>query len=603
MNVHTRVSSNDIESLEVRRMSRFRIDQSIEMLEGNMKRFEELEKTSLVIDKELAKYQDLLEIVDFKKIERILRFCSDREYYNFYTRDSVYKLLLQNSSVDAALEETNARARAEIFSDEEELVDNTDIRLGRCFKSSDRVDYARQLFIAAFASKVRLDQDLNLMIVRKRDKQIHAVDEYDQSSLSHFISAMVPSLPLSESIQVVKKVEKYQKENGRRGIVIQFNDCYLENGIVKRGMYDSIDLPRFFINRSVYSAVETGKTSVYSRAVDELILHLSNFDEAVRDRLVAVMSTVFLNSKRLKTRFNVSPRIYGRDGANGKTTFMTLVERAFGERNVKVVSIADLGNDRTMYTAANALIAIDGDSTGKMISEDAAANFKSLTSAEIVKIRGLFKNEEQVQTCCMMMALSNTLPSTSDKSAAYLRRLEISRCDYQLTNDPSELGPNSKCTLIELSDEFFDELYSEEAAQYLVEMLLIESQRLRIAGKLPEKPDRMQEILRKFQEENDSAAAFVNEVGLESIVNHSIAHVKSAYKQWCEENDMTELKRKFNETLEDRFGLVRKIVRPASLQEDDQMYIPSVAKNSTTVRAWQFADRSKQLEFEKSSQM
>ena len=583
-------------------MSRFRIDQSIEILEGNMKRFDELEKTNLVIDKELAKYQELLEIIDFRQIESILRFCSDRDYYNFYTRDSVFKLLLQSSTVEAALEETNARARAELFSDET-LVNNTDIRLGRCLKSSDRIDYARQIFIAALSSKVRLDQDLNLMIIRKSDGRIVTVDDYDQSSLSHFISALVPSLPLSESIQVIKKVEAYQKENGRRGIVIQLNDCYLEDGIVKPGMYDSIDLPRFFINRSVYEAVESGKPTVYSKAVDDLILHLSNFDEAVRDRLVAVMSTVFLNSKRLKTRFNVSPRIYGRDGANGKTTFMTLVERAFGERNVKVVSIADLGNDRTMYTAANALIAIDGDSTGKMISEDAAANFKSLTSAELVKIRGLFKNEEQVQTCCMMMALSNTLPSTSDKSAAYLRRLEISRCDYQLTNDPSELGPNSKCTLIELSDEFFDELYSDNAAQYLVEMLLIESQRIRKAGKLPEKPDRMQEILRKFQEENDSAAAFVNEVGLESIVNHSIAHVKSAYKQWCEENDMTELKRKFNETLEDRFGLTRKIIKPSSLQEDDQMYVQSIAKSSSTIRAWQFADRSRQLQFEKSSQM
>lgn len=583
-------------------MSRFRIDQSIEILERNMKRFDELEKTNLVIDKELAKYQELLEIIDFRQIESILRFCSDRDYYNFYTRDSVFKLLLQSSTVEAALEETNARARAELFSDET-LVNNTDIRLGRCLKSSDRIDYARQIFIAALSSKVRLDQDLNLMIIRKSDGRIVTVDDYDQSSLSHFISALVPSLPLSESIQVIKKVEAYQKENGRRGIVIQLNDCYLEDGIVKPGMYDSIDLPRFFINRSVYEAVESGKPTVYSKAVDDLILHLSNFDEAVRDRLVAVMSTVFLNSKRLKTRFNVSPRIYGRDGANGKTTFMTLVERAFGERNVKVVSIADLGNDRTMYTAANALIAIDGDSTGKMISEDAAANFKSLTSAELVKIRGLFKNEEQVQTCCMMMALSNTLPSTSDKSAAYLRRLEISRCDYQLTNDPSELGPNSKCTLIELSDEFFDELYSDEAAQYLVEMLLIESQRIRKAGKLPEKPDRMQEILRKFQEENDSAAAFVNEVGLESIVNHSIAHVKSAYKQWCEENDMTELKRKFNETLEDRFGLTRKIIKPSSLQEDDQMYVQSIAKSSSTIRAWQFADRSRQLQFEKSGQM
>lgn len=583
-------------------MSRFRIDQSVEILEGNMKRFDELEKTNLVIDKDLAKYQELLEIIDFRQIESILRFCSDRDYYNFYTRDSVFKLLLQSSTVEAALEETNARARAELFSDET-LVNNADIRLGRCLKSSDRIDYARQIFIAALSSKVRLDQDLNLMIIRKSDGRIVTVDDYDQSSLSHFISALVPSLPLSESIQVIKKVEAYQKENGRRGIVIQLNDCYLEDGIVKPGMYDSIDLPRFFINRSVYEAVESGKPTVYSKAVDDLILHLSNFDEAVRDRLVAVMSTVFLNSKRLKTRFNVSPRIYGRDGANGKTTFMTLVERAFGERNVKVVSIADLGNDRTMYTAANALIAIDGDSTGKMISEDAAANFKSLTSAELVKIRGLFKNEEQVQTCCMMMALSNTLPSTSDKSAAYLRRLEISRCDYQLTNDPSELGPNSKCTLIELSDEFFDELYSDNAAQYLVEMLLIESQRIRKAGKLPEKPDRMQEILRKFQEENDSAAAFVNEVGLESIVNHSIAHVKSAYKQWCEENDMTELKRKFNETLEDRFGLTRKIIKPSSLQEDDQMYVQSIAKSSSTIRAWQFADRSRQLQFEKSGQM
>ena len=569
-----------------------------------MKRFEDLaNKSTISFSKEYEKYKDLLEVVDFGRIERILRFCSDREYYNFYMKSDVYRLLLKTSTIENAVQETNFSARSDLFPDLQDVIEDQDIVLGKCLKSSDRVDYARQLFNAAFSSRVRLDKDLSMMLIRKNDRSIATVDDYDQSSLAYFISAMVPSLPVSESVQVVARVEEYQHEGGRRGLVIQFNDCYLENGIVKRGMYDSIDLPRFFINRSVYSAIETGKTSVYSRAVDELILHLSNFDEKVRDRLVAVMSTVFLNSKRLKTRFNVSPRIYGRDGANGKTTFMTLVERAFGERNVKVVSIADLGNDRTMYTAANALIAIDGDSTGKMISEDAAANFKSLTSAEIVKIRGLFKNEEQVQTCCMMMALSNTLPSTSDKSAAYLRRLEISRCDYQLTNDPSELGPNSRCTLIELSDEFFDELYSDDAAQYLVEMLLLESQRLRTVGKLPEKPDSMQEILHKFQEENDSAAAFVNYAGLESIVNHSIAHVKSAYKQWCEENDMTELKRKFNETLEDRFGLIRKIIRSSSLQEDDQMYLSSVAKSSTTVRAWQFADQSRQLEFEKSSQM
>lgn len=564
-----------------------------------MKRFEDLaDKSTISFNKEYEKYKDLLEVVDFGRIERILRFCSDREYYNYYMKSDIYRLLLKTSTIENAVRETNLSARSDLFSDLQDVIEDDDVMLGKCMKSSDRVDYAKQLFNAEFSSRVRLDKDLNMMLIRKKDKSLATIDDYNQSSLAYFISAMVPSLPVSESMQVVAKIEKYQNEDGKRGLVIQFNDCYLENGIVKRGMYDSIDLPRFFINRSVYSAVETGKTSVYSRAVDELILHLSNFDEAVRDRLVAVMSTVFLNSKRLKTRFNVSPRIYGRDGANGKTTFMTLVERAFGERNVKVVSIADLGNDRTMYTAANALIAIDGDSTGKTISDDAAANFKSLTSAELVKIRGLFKNEEQVQTCCMMLALSNTLPSTSDKSAAYLRRLEISRCDYQLTNDTSELGPNSKCTLIELSDEFFDELYSDDAAQYLVEMLLLESQKLRIAGKLPEKPDSMKEIIKKFAEDNDSAVAFVNDIGLEKITGYSISHVKSLYVQWCEENDMTELKRKFNETLEDRFGLVRKIVKIATgLHSDDPNYAQCYANKKATIRAWQISDPRKNEEF------
>lgn len=565
------------------------------ILEGNMKRFADLaDKSTISFDKELEKYKDLLEVVDFGRIERILRFCSDREYYNYYLKSDVYRLLLKTSTIEHALKETNYSARSELFADLPDVIEDQDIMLGRCLKSSDRVDYAKQLFNAAFSSRVRLDKDLSMMLIRKSDKSIATIDDYDQQSLAYFISAMVPTLPVSESMNLVEKIERYQNEGGRRGLVIQFNDCYLEDGIVKRGMYDSFELPRFFINRSVYSAAKTGKTSVQSKEVDELILHLSNFDTAVRDRLVAVMSTVFLNSKRLKTRFNVSPRIYGRDGANGKTTFMTLVERAFGERNVKVVSIADLGNDRTMYTAANALIAIDGDSTGKTISDDAAANFKSLTSAELVKIRGLFKNEEQVQTCCMMMALSNTLPSTSDKSAAYLRRLEISRCDYQLTNDPSELGPNSKCTLIELSDEFFDELYSDNAAQYLVEMLLIESQRLRLAGKLPDKPDSMKEIIKKFAEDNDSAVAFVNDIGLEKIAGYSIAHVKSLYVQWCEENDMTELKRKFNTTLEDRYGLVRKIVKIASsIHTDDPNYLQCHANKRATIRAWQISDPKK----------
>ena len=548
----------------------------------------------------IEKYSVLLDMIDFNKIDRMMRFMMNLDYKNFYLKSIEYRRLLDASNVDIAWEEINKFARSEVFADDESLMNDAMIELGRCSNATSRISVLESLLSSQFDGRVRFDSRLSMMLVKVDDSTITTIDNYDESSFVKFLSSVIPSIVSEEMSKVVKRVEEFQSSSNDSNVVIQFNDCYIENGQVFPGIFGDRALPRFFINRSVYEAVESGKPTVHSKAVDQLLLHLCNFDERVRDRVVAVMSTVFLNSKRLKTRFNVSPRIYGKDGANGKTTFLSLLENAFGSRNVKVVSISDLDNERTVYTAANALIAVDSDSTGKTISDDAAANFKSLTSGEVMKIRGLFKNEEQVQTSCMMLALSNVLPASSDKSSAYLRRLEISRCDYQLTNDESKLGPNSKCTQIDLTDEFFDEIYSDEAAQYLIELLLLTSRTLLKEGFLPPKPKSMNDIIERFAEENDSAAAFVLDVGLEKIVGYSVSHVKELYRTWCEENDMTELKRKFNETLEDRYSLQRKLVSILKeVREDDEVYMQALHGAKTQIRSWQFSDRRRHQDFMK----
>ena len=548
----------------------------------------------------IEKYSVLLDIIDFNKIDRMMRFMSNTDYKSFYTKTIEYKKMLEAGNVDNAWEELNKYARYQVFADDEALMNDATIELGKCFSPVARVSVLESLLSSQFEGRVRFDSRLSMMLVKINDRKITTIDNYDEDSFAKFLSSVIPTIVVAEMRQAVKKMEASQNSSTESNVVIQFNDCYIKDGKVYHGIFGKNELPRFFINRNVYEAVKTGKPTIYSEAVDQLLLHLCNFDERIRDRVVAVMSTVFLNSKRLKTRFNVSPRIYGKDGANGKTTFLSLLENAFGSRNVKVVSISDLDNERTMYTAANALIAIDSDSTGKTISDDAAANFKSLTSGEVMKIRGLFKNEEQVQTSCMMMALSNVLPASSDKSSAYLRRLEISRCDYQLTNDESKLGPNSKCTQIELTDEFFDEIYSDKAAQYLVELLLLTALQLLKEGFLPPKPKSMNDIIEKFAEDNDSAAAFILDVGLDKVVGYSVAHVKEMYHNWCEENDMTELKRKFNETLEDRYSLQRKVVNIiANVREDDNSYIQALHGAKQQVRAWVFSDTKRHRDFMK----
>ena len=556
--------------------------------------------SNVLITDGLERYSVLLDLIDFNRINRMVRFMMNLDYKNFYMKSFEYRRLLDVGNVDSAWEEINRIARAQVFADDESLMNDETLELGRCANAVARTSVLESLLYSQFEGRVRFDTQLSMMLVKVNDRKIVTIDQYDAKSFAKFLSSMIPSIVLKEMTSIIKSIEETQSSNGSSNVVIQFNDCYIKDGKVYHGIFGKNELPRFFINRNVYEAVKTGKPTIHSEAVDQLLLHLCNFDERIRDRVVSVMSTVFLNSKRLKTRFNVSPRIYGKDGANGKTTFLSLLENAFGSRNVKVVSISDLDNERTVYTAANALIAIDSDSTGKTISDDAAANFKSLTSGEVMKIRGLFKNEEQVQTSCMMMALSNVLPASSDKSSAYLRRLEISRCDYQLTNDESKLGPNSKCTQIELTDEFFDEIYSDEAAQYLVELLLLTSRKLLEEGFLPPKPKSMNDIIEKFAEDNDSAAAFILDVGLDKVVGYSVAHVKEMYHNWCEENDMTELKRKFNETLEDRYSLQRKVVNIMSnVREDDNSYIQALHGAKQQVRAWVFSDPKRHKDFMK----
>lgn len=556
--------------------------------------------SNVLITDGLERYSVLLDLIDFNRINRMVRFMMNLDYKNFYMKSFEYRRLLDVGNVDSAWEEINRIARAQVFADDESLMNDETLELGRCANAVARTSVLESLLYSQFEGRVRFDTQLSMMLVKVNDQKIVTIDQYDAKSFAKFLSSMIPSIVLKEMTSIIKSIEETQSSNGSSNVVIQFNDCYIKDGKVYHGIFGKNELPRFFINRNVYEAVKTGKPTIHSEAVDQLLLHLCNFDERIRDRVVSVMSTVFLNSKRLKTRFNVSPRIYGKDGANGKTTFLSLLENAFGSRNVKVVSISDLDNERTVYTAANALIAIDSDSTGKTISDDAAANFKSLTSGEVMKIRGLFKNEEQVQTSCMMMALSNVLPASSDKSSAYLRRLEISRCDYQLTKDESKLGPNSKCTKIELTDEFFDEIYSDEAAQYLVELLLLTSRKLLEDGFLPPKPKSMNDIIEKFAEDNDSAAAFILDVGLDKVVGYSVAHVKEMYHNWCEENDMTELKRKFNETLEDRYSLQRKVVNIMSnVREDDNSYIQALHGAKQQVRAWVFSDAKRHKDFMK----
>lgn len=559
---------------------------------------------------EFKKYSSILSLIDFEKLRDAVEFMSSKEVYMHYIgRSAAFKLTSNAIGIKEALHQANKQAREECLSQYPDLIEDETITLNRCSTSSQRIDYASESIISQINDKIKINTALSLMqvetISKNDEKKIVSIKDYSSESFTRFLyHPLAGVISFEEMSKVVKKIEITSELYGKESTIIQFRDCYIEDGIVKKGFYKDGSLPRFYIDRAVYRAVETGVPTCHVQAVDDLLMHLSSFDKDTYERTTFILSTIFFNNEELKSKFNQSPRFYGKDGRNGKSLFSALMQKALGKSNCQIFSISDLNDPKTLYAVANALVAIDSDSSGKTISEDAAAMFKSLTSGERVQIKGLYQKAASIETCCSIIAFSNVLPNSSDKTSAYLRRLEIIGCNYQILDEDEEVGSNSQRSLIKTSQEWFDSLRSDEAAQYLTEFLLIRSQILVKNRSLPKKSQAMKDLLNRFSKENDSAAAFMEEVGLGSIIGFTISEVRDRYSSWCEEADMPELKRKFNQTLSDLYGIDTLMTSNLDCINKDSNAASLIStKAKRQVRIWRYADESKTAEFLKESEV
>ena len=474
--------------------------------------------------------------------------------------------------------------------------------------SDKKIDILSKMLLATFKNNIKLDDENNVLFYKDGDS-FNAICNYTDKSFALFLSEPLTGLVTTKEIIEALKVFKTEARRlYRQSNVIQFNDCYLEKGVCKPGFYPN-GFPRFMIKRNVYQAYMTRKTTAHSKALDQLIMNLCNYDEATKERFLDVISTVFLNDGGFKKKYNFSPRIVGRDGSNGKSSFRTVVENAFksvdststndesADGNVCSFETKDLNQDRTKYRVVNSLIAIDGDSSKSQIGEDACSVFKQITSGDDVLIRPLYGESFERTAIAMMINFSNDFPASSDKSAAYLRRLEYIECEYQILDKDHvhELGFNSKLQRFEVDDDWFDEIRSDEAAQYLIEDMIIRAARILETRQISPASSHMNQLRLAFAFENDSSLAFVNEFGESAIVGYSVKEVKEKYREWCEDNDLTIMKRKFNETLESR-GFTRTRVSFRQLRNDSSKFIECKEMGSS-VNAWQFSDRTKNDEF------
>lgn len=362
--------------------------------------------------------------------------------------------------------------------------------------------------------------------------------------------------------------------------IIQFEDYYLKDGIFTKGQYSSI--PRFYINFNVSHVIESKEVSKVVKELDEFILHLCDYDLDTVKVFLSRMSTFLLNSERLKTNFSATINVlYGASGQNGKSLFMSLLKKIFNQDDITLAGLRDFNNQNYMLPKmCQSLLVVDEDASDLQLDSTAASNLKQFTHGQRMESRSIYEKTKIYRPRAMVVACTNHMPTSVDKSDGFNRRFSIFTQTHKLTNSEHVR-----------SEEWFESLRSSEAAHYLLELLILAHLGNMKRGRLLENSARMKEINEDFVEKNDSAVMYVRSVGLKEIIGKPVKIVRENYENWCESNGVTALKNKFNTTLESKFNLRSKLCTIKSMTVDESDLLLAGLNPMKQIRTWVHTDQ------------
>lgn len=353
--------------------------------------------------------------------------------------------------------------------------------------------------------------------------------------------------------------------------IIQFNDCYLENGKFYEGNYSFI--PRFYIEKSVFNVVKTRKVSKEIPEMNEFLLHLCDYDDDTIDVFLSRMSTFLLNDVQLKSNMSATVNVlYGASGENGKSLFLSVLQKIFDINDITSAGLRDFNNQSyQLPKMCQSLLVIDEDAFDLQLDSAAAANIKQFVHGQRMEVRSIYEKARAYRPRALVVACTNHMPTSVDKSDGFNRRFSIFTQTSKLVN-----------RRFKRSEDWFATIKSEESAQYLLELLVLAHLDNMSRGALLASSARMKEVNEDFVEKNDTAVMFVRNVGLSEIIGKPVRDVRQKYEAWCEENGVTALKNKFNTTLESKFPLKSKLATRKDLTVDETKLTPG----SRQIRAW-----------------
>lgn len=359
-----------------------------------------------------------------------------------------------------------------------------------------------------------------------------------QEEIEREMIKSIPSLKRNQRSECLAYINLLVSEDNK---LLNPNLIAFENGIYDLDNDEILDFsPEIMIRNKI-------NYDYYNEAYDELcdktLNKISCNDKEIRMLLEELIGYCFFTRNELGKAF-----ILVGDKANGKSTFLSLLQVLLGDDNISSLDLSELG-DRFKTAELFGKLANIGDDIGDEFVANPAL-FKKLVTGDRVNVEKKGQDPFEFNNYSKFIFSANQIPRIKDRTGAVQRRLIIIPFNANFSKDDPDFDPYIKHKLLKKS-----------SLEYLIRLGINGLKRV-LKNKSFTKSEKVQKELDEYEKNNNPILLFFDEVNKEEIINESVPVVYRMYTVFCSENNFSPFSKiEFGRNISSYYGLVNKAKR------------------------------------------
>lgn len=359
-----------------------------------------------------------------------------------------------------------------------------------------------------------------------------------QEEIEREMIKSIPNLKRNQRSECLAYINLLVNEDNK---LLNPNLIAFENGIYDLESDEMLDFsPEIMIRNKInYDYFD----EAYDELCDKTLNKISCNDKEIRMLLEELIGYCFFTRNELGKAF-----ILVGDKANGKSTFLSLLQVLLGDDNISSLDLSELG-DRFKTAELFGKLANIGDDIGDEFVANPAL-FKKLVTGDRVNVEKKGQDPFEFNNYSKFIFSANQIPRIKDRTGAVQRRLIIIPFNANFNKDDPDFDPYIKHKLLKKS-----------SLEYLIR-LGIEGLKRVLKNKSFTKSEKVQKELDEYKKNNNPILLFFDEVNKEEIINESVPDVYRMYTVFCSENNFSPFSKiEFGRNISSYYGLINKAKR------------------------------------------